>query len=103
MVQILFLAESVDELSVCFHVLVIPVDGVVEVCFDLEEQAKVGVRDVESLVYLMVARQDNFHVQRYRLRGETLCTCNAEPLARFLDGDVSALKCSLEPLVRELA
>src|SRR6266851_5137656 len=99
MVQILFLAESVDELSVGFHVLVVPVDRVVEVCLDLEEEAKVGVGDVESLVYLMVARQDNFYVQRYRLRGETLCTCNAEPLARFLDGDVSALKCSLENLI----
>src|SRR2546428_11908555 len=99
MVQILFLAESVDELSVCFHVLVIPIDSVVEVCFDLEEQAKVGVGDVESLVYLMVACQDNFHVQRYRLRGETFCACYAEPLAGFFDGDVSALKCSLKPLV----
>src|SRR5713101_8971517 len=103
MKQVFLLAESVDELSIGFHVLVIPIDRVVEVCFDLEEQAKVWVRDVESLVYLMVARQDNFHVQRYRLRGETLCACNAEPLARFLDGDVSTLKCSLETLVRELA
>src|SRR3989441_11455344 len=99
MVQILFLAESVDELSVGFHVLVIPIDSVVEVCFDLEEQAKVWVGDVESLVNLMVACQNNFHVQRYRLRGETLCTCNAKPLARFLDGDASALKSSLKPLI----
>src|SRR2546425_5655674 len=99
MVQILLLAESVDELSVGFHVLVIPIDSVIEVCFDLEEQAKVGVGDVEGLVYLMVAGQDNFHVQRYRLRGETLCTRNAKPLARFLDRDASALKSSLEPLI----
>src|SRR5712692_5975863 len=99
MKQVFLLAESVDELSVGFHVLVISIDGVVEVCFDLEEQAKVWVGDVESLVYLMVARQDNFDVQRYRLWGETLCTCDAESLARFLDGDVSALKCSLETLV----
>src|SRR5205807_10325880 len=99
MVQILLLAESVDELSVGFYILVIPIDSVVEVCFDLEEQAKVWVGVVESLVYLMVARQDNFHVPLYRLRSETLCTCNAEPLARFFDGDVSALKSSLEPLI----
>src|SRR2546428_6661389 len=99
MVQILFLAESVDELSVGFHVLVIPVDSVVEVGFDLEEQAKVRVGNVESLVYLMVARQDNFHVQRNRLRGETLCARNAEPLDRFFNANVSALKCSLETLV----
>src|SRR5712691_4799720 len=99
MVQILFLTESVDKFSIGFHVLVIPVDGVVEVCFDLEEQAKVWVGDVESLVYLMVARQDNFHVQRYRLRGETFCACYAKSLAGFFDGNVSALKCSLEPFV----
>src|SRR5207245_857468 len=80
---VVLFAKSVDKFSVVFHVVIIPIDSVVEVCLDLEEQAKVGVGNVESLVYLMVARQDNFHVQRYRLRGETLCTRNAEPLARF--------------------
>src|SRR3989442_13126462 len=99
MIHVLLLAKSVDKFSVGFHVLIIPIDSIVEVCFDLEEQAKVGVGDVESLVYLMVACQDNFDVQRYGLRGETLCTCNAEPLARFFDGDISALKSSLEPLI----
>src|SRR2546425_8702272 len=99
MIHVLLLAKSVDEFSVGFHVLVIPIDSVVEVCLDLEEQAKVGVGNVESLVYLMVARQDNFHVQRYRLRGETFCACYAKSLAGFFDGNVSALKCSLEPFV----
>src|SRR5213594_3751934 len=100
MIQILLLTESVNKPSIGFHVLVVPLYCVIEVGFDLEEQAEVGVGNVEGLVNLMLARQDNFNVQRDWLRSETLCTCNAKPLARFLDGEVAALKRSLEAFVR---
>src|SRR2546425_12723774 len=99
MIQFLILAKSVNKSSVGFHVLITPIDRVVKLGFDLEEQAEVGIGDVEGLVNLMLTRQDDFDVQRDWLRSETLCTCNAEPLARFLDGDVTALKRSLESFV----
>src|SRR5207249_10038582 len=102
MIQILLLAQSVDKPSVGFHVLVVPLDSVIEVGFDFEEQAEVGVGDVEGLVNLMLPGQDNFDVQRYWLRSETLCTCNAEPLARFIDGDVTTLYGSHESFIAEL-
>src|SRR4029077_1268920 len=99
MVQAFFLTEGVNEFSVGSHVLVVPLDSVVELGFDFEEQAEVGVSDVEGLVYLMFTGQDNFYVQRYRLRNETLCTCNTEPLSSFFNRYASTLKSSLEPVV----
>src|SRR5712692_12104305 len=102
MVQPFPLAERVDEASVGFHVLIVSFDGIVEVSLDFEENAEFWVSSIQCLVDEMVPDEDDFHVQRSRLRCETLRTGNAQSLTRLLDHQAPALECPLQSIIRKL-
>src|SRR6266849_10994903 len=96
------LTEGMDETAVGFHVLIVPLDGVVKMSLHFEKGAKLRVSCVECLVGFMVAGEDNFHVERYGLRCETLSTCNTQPLSSLFDHDAPFLECPLQPVIGQI-
>src|SRR5215472_12793456 len=103
MVEILSLAEAVNKSTVSFHVLIVSIDCIFEVGLDFEQEPKIRVCDVQSLIDFMLTCQNDLHIQRYGLRRQGLRANDPESLTGFFYCDITALQSSLQSFVRKLA